>query len=505
MSSTQPEKKPASVISVDIDSLCESEPHLLDLKDFIAEKDDKKALQFWLREHQPNNSYTTREDILFAIDRSITEIDHRINDQLNSIIHHPDFQKLESAWRGIWYLAVQADGVKNLKLKMLDITWKEVARDINRAMEFDQSELFKKIYSDEFGSPGGEPFGVLIGDYEVSHKPSKKLPNDDISTLRGLAQVAAAAFAPFIASASHEFFGLDDFDSLGMPFDLKRTFKQDEYIPWNALRDSPDSRFIGLTVPRVLMRLPYQLRPGSYKGIYFYEKVDKENKNYLWGTAAYAFGAVLIREFGSVGWFGHIRGVPRNQIGGGLISNLPVDSFLTDADKISYKPSTDVVITDAVERELGNQGFVPLCQCYDTPFAAFYSNQSAQRPKYQDRRADTRSSVNAKLSSMLQHVLCGSRVAHYIKVMIRDKIGSFVTAEDCENMLRNWLYKYTSGRDDLEWEEQARFPLREADVKVYEDSRKPGQYQCSIRLVPHYQIDQMVSELELVTELMKAK
>lgn len=210
---------------------------------------------------------------------------------------------------------------------------------------------------------------------------------------------------------------------------------------------------------------------------------------------------ILVREFTNVGWFGHIRGVPRNHVSGGLLTNLPVDCFATDAEEIAHKPVTDVIITDTLERELSDLGLMPLCQCYDTPFAAFYNNQSIQNPKSYSNQD---SNVNAKLSAMLQHVMCGSRIAHYIKVMIRDKVGSFITAHDCEEYLREWLFKYTTGREDLDWEEQARYPLREAAVSVKEHPAKPGEFLCVIHLRPHYQLDQMVSELELVTELAAA-
>ena len=223
------------------------------------------------------------------------------------IIHNEKFQKLEASWRGLWYLAVQAEGALNIKIKVLDVSWSEVVKDISRALEFDQSQLFQKIYSEEYGTPGGEPYGVLIGDYEISHRLSKKHPHDDIATLEGISQVAAAAFAPFIAGASYELFGLDNFSALSTPINLRTVFAQQEYLKWNSLREKIDSRFLGLTVPRILMRLPYRTKPGSYKGIFFYEKAaTAEHENYLWGNASYGFAAILIREYANVGWFGHI-------------------------------------------------------------------------------------------------------------------------------------------------------------------------------------------------------
>lgn len=485
--------------STNLDSLCSRSAYITSVEQFLNETSTLKALAYWLAEFTPVQNLKTSEDIINAVQRSIADIDHMINDQLNAIIHHKKFQTLEASWRGLWYLALQADGTNNIKIKVLDINWIEITRDMSRALEFDQTQLFQKIYNNEYGTPGGEPYGILIGDYEISHKPSPMHKHDDIATLDGIAQVAAAAFAPFIATASAELFGLDDYSMLGHPLNLHSIFAQKEYIKWRAFRDKTDSQFVGLMLPHILMRLPYRKTPGSYKGIFFYEKTaGNSRKNYCWGSAAYAFAAIMIREFANVGWFGHIRGVPRNQIGGGLITNLPCDTFDTDADDIAIKPVTDIIITDIKERELSDLGLIPLCQCYDTPFAAFYGNQSVHKPARQSSR---QGEVNARLSAMLQHVLCGSRVAHYIKVIIRDKIGSFISAEECEAYLRNWLFKYTTGNEDLEWEEQARYPLREAAVKVREHPAKPGDYICVIHLRPHYQLDHMVSELELVTEL----
>lgn len=493
---------PPSSTAVDVESLYSSDPYLTTLDGFIREENSSKALAFWLSEFENPKILRSAENVTAAIDRSIAAIDNLINDQLNIIIHAPKFKKLEASWRGLWYLIEQAEGIKNLKIKMLDISWPEVVRDIDRSLEFDQSQLFQKIYSAEFGTPGGEPYGVLIGDYEVSHKPSARHPHDDITTLEGLAEIAAAAFAPFIANASSELFGIDDYSTLGLPLNFHSIFSQQEYIKWRSLRERVDSRFIGLTLPKVLMRRLYRTKPGTFKGLYFHEKQVKGNEDiYLWGNASYAFAGILIREFAHVGWFGHIRGVPRNQYGGGLVTTMTVDTFETDTDNVACKPVTDVIITDAMEKDISELGLIPLCQCYDTPFAAFYSNQSVQRPKSQQAKSTL---VNAKLSAMLQHVLCASRVAHYIKIMIRDKVGSFISADECQNYLQKWLFKYTTGRHDLEWEEQARYPLREANVQVREHPDKPGQYACVIHLVPHYQIDQMISELELVTELVKA-
>lgn len=487
--------------TISLDEVLHQQAHITDIHQFIDEPDTRRALSYWLTHYCRPDAVRSTDDIHRAIDRAITEIDHLINDQLNLIIHHPRMQKLEASWRGLWYLAVQIEGVKNAKLKFIDLSWAEITKDISRSMEFDQSQLFNKVYNEEYGTPGGEPYSVLIGDYEIQHKPTADHPFDDISTLEGIAEIAAAAFSPFIAGVSCAMFGLDKFSDLRLPLNLPAIFAQTEYIRWRNLRTKADTRFIGLTLPHTLMRRPYRTKPGSYKGLFFYEKkmARKEDMN-LWGNACYAFAGILIREFASVGWFGHIRGVPRDHVGGGLVTNLPCDVFETDPGDTAPKPVTDVVITDSIERDISNLGFVPLCQCYGTPFVAFYSNPSIQTAK---RGGDKDTEVNAKLAAMLQHVLCGSRVAHYIKVIIRDKIGSFITARECEDYLRRWLYKYTTGREDLDWESQARYPLREAAVQVHEHPERPGHFMCVIHLVPHYQADQMVSELELVTELIQ--
>ncbi len=482
-----------------LDFILDQKSYVTNLDQFLAEHDNARALSYWMREFVPTGVIKKSADITYAIDRAIAEIDQLISEQVNAILHHPRFQKLEASWRGLWYLIEQADGTQNIKIKMLDINWAEISKDIARALEFDQSNLFQKIYSEEFGTAGGEPYGVLIGDYEISHRTSEKHPYDDIATLEGLAQIAAASFAPFITAASCELFGMTSFSGLGVPIKLENIFKQSEYIRWNSFREKADTRFVGIVAPRILMRRPYPTTPGSYKGVYFHEQcAATDQSQYLWGNAAYAFGAILIREFASIGWFGHIRGVPRDYLAGGLVTTIPVDYFETDAGHLAPKPVTDVIITDAVEKEMSELGFIPLCHCYQTTYAAFFNNQSAHQPKL---FGSDEGRINAKLASMLQHVLCASRIAHYIKIIIRDKIGSLLTAQDCEDYLRDWLFKYTTSREDMAWPDQAQYPLREASVQVKEHPVKQGQFMCVIHLKPHYQLDNMVTELELVTEL----
>lgn len=443
---------------------------------------------------QPRNA----DQLKVALQVAIGELDELINDRLNAIIHHARFRALEASWRGLWYLVRVSHDTNNIKVKVLDAAWREVARDITNALEFDQSQLFRKIYSDEYGTAGGEPYGVILGDYPISHRSGEQGINDPV-ILGGLAQIARAAFAPFIAAASPALFGLDSFAKLGQPLDLEAIFSHPRYRQWQSLRARPEAQFVGLVLPRILMRPPYRGKNGRRNALFFRERCRDTETDYCWGSAIYAFGALLIREFAEVGWFGHIRGVVRNSANdsGGVVSDLVADHFVTDSGETARKPLTDVLITDNRERELAAQGLIALCQCYDQPRAAFYSNPSLFKF---DLLGSREQKSNAKISAMLQHVLCGSRIAHYIKVKIRDKIGSFASADDCERYLLDWLNQYTIG-NDLEWKEQARYPLREARVEVSNHPDKSGQYICQVYLRPQYQLDNLVSGLELQTEL----
>lgn len=461
---------------------------------FLKTSDDSKALTLWLERLTAIEDLSKLDDLNEALAMDIAMLDELINEQLKTILHHPRLNQLEAAWRGLEILLKAGEDSKKIKVRMLDITWREVTRDIERALEFDQSQLFNKVYSEEFGSPGGEPYGVLIANYEVQHRPSAGHPYDDTATLLTLAQIAAASFSPMILGASPGFFGLDSFERLNATLNYDKIFQQHEYIKWRAYRDTEDSRFLALTLPRILMREPRRRENTSYHGL----QLDADTDNYLWGNACFAMGAVLIREFNNVGWFSHIRGAPRDQMGGGIVTDLPISYFHSDGPQVALRPVTDVVITDQMEKEMGEHGFIPLCHCYDTPFASFHGNFSTQKPKeYKDPGA----TINARLSAMMQHILCASRFAHYIKIMVRDKVGSFFSANDCQTYIHNWLTDYISGNDNLDWDMQSKYPLRDANVQVLERPDKPGVYASVIHLQPHYQLDQMVSELKLTTEL----
>ncbi len=464
---------------------------------FLAARDAGEALRLWFGAGLP--VLDTLDRLRAALDRDIAAIDALLTAQVNAILHHRRFQALESSWRGVRSLARQAETAEAVLLRVLNVTWPEICRDQERAIEFDQSQLFNKVYSDEFGMPGGRPFGVLLCDYAVQHRPSKERPTDDVSGLKGLAQVAAAAFAPAIVGAAPELFGLETFHELGLPLDLKSVLRQTEYQRWQRFQDSEDSRFIGVALPRVLMREPYGDDPHARHGFRYREDTDGMRlEDHCWGNAVYAFGAVLIRSFAQHGWFADIRGAQRDQVGGGLVTDLVVPDFTTDAARVAQKFAVEVSISDQLERDLDDLGFIPVSRCKDTPYLVFYGNQSVQRV---GTFTNSGATANARLSAMLRYMFCIARFAHFLKVMVRDRVGSFVTPEECERDLQTWLHGFCLGNDDASQDQKARYPLREGSVQVRAIPGKPGNYQCVIHLRPHFQLDQVFSTFKLVTEL----
>lgn len=461
------------------------------LQQFLRCEDDAEAFRLWHR-HFDTQPAGHNLPVGCWLARQVAMIDERVCEQLNVILHQPRLQQLEARWRGLKKLCDESQPWPDIKLRLLNVSWSEVAKDMARAQEFDQSQLFQRIYSDEFGMPGGTPYGLLIGDFEISHRPRPGHPFNDIETLQGLTQIAAAAFAPLICAAAPQLFGLDDFQALGQHLALHDIFQQQEYLPWRSFRQQEDTRFLALTLPRIILRKPHVSRAGEFPFV----ETCHAPEHYLWGSAAFAFASVVIREFGSSGWFAQTRGVPRNQLAGGLVTGyepVPIQGC-TGASHIL----TELVISDNSERQLSELGLMALCQCYGVPLAAFHSNPSLHTAKnYSDKSA----SINARISAMLQQVLCASRFAHYLKVMIRDKVGSYATEQECEQFLTRWIHKYTTGRDDLSWEMRAQYPLRDARLTVREIPGKPGQYLCVIYLKPHYIAENLVSELKLTTEL----
>lgn len=425
-----------------------------------------------------------------TLDARIAELDKLISDQLSEVMHAPEFQDLESSWRGLHYLCSQTSTGSTIKIRMMSATKRELLRDFKSAVDFDQSAMFKKIYEEEFGTFGGDAFGVILGDYDISRQP------EDMHLLQQMSHVAAAAHAPFISAASPQLFGFDSFTEMSKPRDLSKIFDTVEYAKWKTFRESEDSRYVGLTLPRFLGRLPYNPVEGtSVDGFNFVEDVDGTDHNkYLWCNTAYAFGARLTAAFEDFGWCAAIRGVE----GGGLVEDLPTHTFKTDDGEIALKCPTEISITDRREKELSDLGLMPLVHCKNTDYAAFFGAQSVQKPKKYNTDA---ANANAVLSAQLQYIFAVSRVSHYLKAMMRDKIGSFASAGNVEDFLNNWITQYVLLDDNATQEAKAQFPLREASIKVSEIPGRPGAYRAVAFLRPHFQLDELSVSLRLVAEL----
>jgi len=432
---------------------------------------------------------TISKNTELMINARIAQIDRLISLQLNEVMHNPEFQKLEGSWRGLTFLVNQSETGDKLKIRVMNVSKKDLLKDMEKASEFDQSTLFKKIYEDEYGMFGGASYGAMIGDYEFGNNPQ------DLSLLEKISEVAAAAHAPFISAASSTLFNLDSFTELGGPRDLAKIFQSVEYAKWKSFRESEDSRYVGLVLPHVLMRLPYGRASVPVESFAYEEDVDgTDHSKYLWGNAAYALGARLTDAFAKYHWCAAIRGVE----GGGLVQGLPVHTFRTDEGDVALKCPTEIAITDRREKELADLGFIPLVHCKGTDYAAFFSTQTGNKPKVYDTDA---ANANARLSSQLQYILAVSRFAHYLKSIMRDKVGSFLTRKNAEDFLNRWISNYVLLDDEGGQEAKARFPLREARIDVSEIPGKTGAYRAVAFLKPHYQLDELTVSLRLVANL----
>ena len=428
-------------------------------------------------------------DVVAAINDRIAQIDEIISVQLNEVLHHPDLQKLEATWRGFAYLVFNTETSTRLKIRMLNATKGELLKDLEKAVEFDQSVLFKKIYEDEYGTFGGLPFSTLIGDYEFGRHPQ------DVALLEKLSNVAAAAHAPFIAGAAPMLFDMASFTELGVPRDLAKIFESAELIKWRSFRESEDSRYVTLCLPRVLLRLPYGPKTVPVEGVDFVEDTDgRDHAKYLWGNPAWVLGQRITNAFALYGWTAAIRGVE----GGGKVEGLPAHTFRTDEGDIALKCPTEIAITDRREKELNDLGFVTLVHCKNTDYAAFFGGHTTNKPKLYNTAA---ANANSRLSAMLPYILNASRFAHYIKVIMRDKIGSFMTKDNVSTYLNTWIVDYVLAKDDAGQDIKAEYPLREARVDVTDIPGKPGSYKAVVFLRPHFQLEELTASIRLVAEL----
>ena len=440
------------------------------------------------------NTALISSDSLGTIEAIIAAIDGKLTEQVNAILHQEDFQQLESTWRGLHYLVNNTETDETLKLRVLNVSKKDVARTLKkfRGTAWDQSPIFKKLYEEEYGQFGGEPYGLLVGDYYFDHSPQ------DTQLLGDVAQIAAAGHAPFIVAAAPTVFGMDDWSELANPRDLTKIFQTPEYAAWRSLRESEDARYVGLCMPRYLARLPYGEKTVPVEEFRFEEDVQgAASDRFCWANAAYAMATNITRAFKIYGWTTRIRGIES----GGAVEGLPAYTFPTDDGGVDMKCPTEIAISDRREAELSKNGFMPLIHRKNSDFAAFIGAQSLQKPQEYDDPAAT---ANANLAARLPYLFASCRFAHYLKCMVRDKIGSSMTKGQLNNWLQTWLNNYIDGSPESSSEDwKATHPLAEGRVEIEENEENPGYYQAKFFLRPHYQLEGLTVSLRLVSRMPK--
>src|SRR5438876_4572900 len=478
--STEQAKAAAATTTTQEDNLLDK---ILDrtkpLNDKERERNKDYVGQFLKQIVQPGQVIS--KDVETNIKYWIGEIDKKLSAQLNEVMHAPEFQRLESTWRGLKYLVDQSETGESLKIRVLNVKKRELFKDLEKAVEFDQSGLFKKVYEEEYGQLGGQPYGLLVGDYEFDRGA------EDVSLLKMISNVAAASHAPFVSAAGAKLFNMDRFTELSAPRDLAKIFDSVEYAAWKSFRESEDSRYTALTMPHVLGRLPYGANFKRVDAFNFEEFVDgKDHDKYLWMNAAWAYAARITDTYAKYGWFARSRGVE----GGGKVEGLPVHTFPTDDGDVAMKCPTEIAISDRREFELSNLGFLPLLHSKGRDFAVFMGAQSCQKPKtYFDPAAN----ANAELSSKFNLLMCTSRFAHYLKVMARDRIGSFMDRGKCEGWLNDWIMNYCVDPNGASDEVKASRPLAEASVQVREVAGKHGWFEAVAHLKPHCQLEALTT------------
>ncbi len=461
-----------------------------------VEKPRRDELVRALVEHAIQGTMKFDKNVTKTVNAAIAQIDAAMSQQLAVIMHHASFQALEGSWRGLSHLVMNSETGASMKIRVFNASKREVFKDLDKAVEFDQSQIFKKVYEAEFGSPGGEPYAAMIGDYQFTNHP------EDIDLLTKMSQVSAAGFCPFVTAAGPELLGMDSFDELSKPRDLEKIFLDTSYAKWRSFRDSEDSRFVVLTMPRTLARLPYG---GTTKPIeeFNYEEValgpqgqsiKVDHSNYCWMNTAFVFGTRLTDAFAQTGWCTSIRGVEN----GGKVEGLPAHVFTGDDGDQDLKCPTEIAITDRREAELSKLGFLPLCHFKNTDYAVFFGAQTAQKAKKYDRPEAT---ANAAIATRVPYMMATSRIAHYLKCIARDKIGSFMQRSDCQEWLQTWLNNYIIGNENPSAELKAKFPLAEGIVKVEEIPGSPGSYNAVAWLRPWLQMEELTSSMRLVAKI----
>ncbi|MFG0304812.1 MAG: type VI secretion system contractile sheath large subunit [Phycisphaerales bacterium JB040] len=482
------------------EGLSESDFSALLKKEFKPKSDrQKEAVENavkTLAEQVLSSADVVSDDAVRTIEAIIAEIDKRLSAQVNQILHADEFQQIEGAWRGLHHLVNNTETDEMLKIKVFNVSKKDLGKQLKKfkGTAWDQSPLFKKIYEEEYGQFGGEPFGCLVGDYHFDHSPP------DVAMLQELSQIAAAAHAPFITGAAPTLLNMDSWQELANPRDLTKIFQTAEYAPWRSLRESEDSRYLGLAMPRFLSRLPYGAKTDPVEEFAFEEDVEGADHNkYTWANAAYAMATNITRSFKAYGWCSQIRGVES----GGTVEGLPCHTFPTDDGGVDMKCPTEIAISDRREAELAKNGMMPLLHRKNTDMAAFIGAQSLQQPAEYD---DPDATANANLAARLPYLFATCRFAHYLKCIVRDKIGSFAEREDMESWLNQWISNYVEPNPAQASEaDKARKPLAGAEVTVEEVEGNPGYYTSKFFLRPHYQLEGLTVSLRLVSKLPSGK
>lgn len=459
-----------------------------------AREDIKNAVRT-LAEQALATTNLVSDDAVKTIQGIIAAIDAKLTEQVNAIIHNEAFRTLEGSWRGLHYLINNTETDETLKIRVMNISKKDLGKTIKKfkGVAWDQSPLFKQMYEQEYGTIGGEPFGALVGDYSFDHSPP------DVEILSGVAQIAAAAHAPFFAAAAPKLMNMESWRELSDPRDLTKIFQTADYAPWRSLRESEDSRYIGLCMPRYLSRLPYGAKTSPVEEFAFEEDVEGADHNkYVWSNAAYAMAVNINRSFKLYGWCARIRGVES----GGLVEGLPCHTFPTDDGGVDMKCPTEIAITDRREAELAKNGLMPLLHRKGTDMAVFIGAQSLQKPQEYD---DPDATANANLAARMPYLFSTCRFAHYLKCMVRDKVGSFKERTDMERWLNEWIQQYVEADPGASEEGKARRPLAAAEVVVEEVEGNPGYYTSKFFLRPHYQLEGLTVSLRLVSKLPSAK
>lgn len=461
-----------------------------------TERDRAEELIRALTEEALKGTVSFDRNLTVTFDRAIQAIDRKVSEQLNAIMHHERFLKLEGSWRGLSYLVMNSETGNSLKIRMMQLSKKEMGKDLQKAVEFDQSNVFKKIYENEFGTPGGEPYGALIGDYEWTAHP------DDVETLRLMSSVAASAFAPFISGVGSGMFGFKNWTELSKPRDLTKIFDTAEYTKWRGFRKTEEARFVSLVMPRVMARVPYGQATKAVEEFNFEEAPKNaddsaaamSHEHYCWMNAAYVMGARLTDAFAQYGFCTAIRGAE----GGGKVENLPTHTFTSDDGDVDAKCPTEIGITERRDFELSNLGFTALGHYKNSDYAVFFGGQTTQEPKKYDRPDAT---ANAAISARLPYIMATGRFAHFLKVMARDKIGSFMEASDVEKWLNRWIQNYCNPMEGAGQEARAKYPLREASIQVKEIPGSPGSYNAVAYLRPWLQMEELTTSMRMVARI----